>query len=92
MFTVYVLYSLRFDKIYIGYTSNLIQRFYSHNELGKSGYTIKFRPWTVIYTEVFTEKKDACKRELQLKSANARARIWDKIKNEYSINGFISAS
>jgi len=35
MFTVYVLYSQQHDKIYIGYTSNLQERFRSHNELGK---------------------------------------------------------
>jgi len=40
MFTVYVLYSPAHDKIYIGYTSNLEQRFLSHNELGKKGHTV----------------------------------------------------
>ncbi|MHA8075018.1 GIY-YIG nuclease family protein, partial [Aquirufa sp. TARAVU-A1A] len=34
-----VLYSATFDKIYIGYTSDLISRFHSHNSLAKSGYT-----------------------------------------------------
>jgi len=41
MFTVYVLYSDDYDKIYIGYTSNLKQRLLSHNKLGKKGWTIK---------------------------------------------------
>ncbi|MDZ7797126.1 MAG: GIY-YIG nuclease family protein [Candidatus Marinimicrobia bacterium] len=63
IFTVYVLYSKKYDKIYIGYTSDLIKRFYSHNELGIKGYTVKYRPWEVIYTEVFTDKKDAMQRE-----------------------------
>jgi len=35
MFTVYVLYSDDYDKIYIGYTSNLEQRLLSHNKSGK---------------------------------------------------------
>ena len=30
MFTVYVLYSKSFDKIYIGFTSNIAERFKSH--------------------------------------------------------------
>jgi|GEM_PF-6190167 len=34
MFTVYVLYSDRYDKIYIGVTSDLGGRLLSHNELG----------------------------------------------------------
>ena len=35
MYTVYVLYSSLYDKIYIGYTSDLNARLLSHNELGK---------------------------------------------------------
>ncbi len=37
MFTVYVLYSKDYDKIYIGLTANLEQRFLSHNKPGKKG-------------------------------------------------------
>ncbi|MFO8129200.1 MAG: GIY-YIG nuclease family protein [Bacteroidales bacterium] len=58
MFVTYVLYSRKFDKIYIGYTSNLIARFKSHNELGK-GWTKRYRPWEVISVEFFGSKKQA---------------------------------
>ena len=75
MFTVYVLYSKSYDKIYIGYTSNLIQRFYSHNELSQKGWTRKFRPWLVIYTEVFETKSEAMKRESELKTGAGRRYI-----------------
>ncbi len=74
MFTVYVLFSEAFNKIYIGFTSNLEQRFLSHNELGSKGWTIKFRPWKIIHTEEFDTKKDAIQREKQLKSS--RGRNW----------------
>ncbi|GGG51441.1 GIY-YIG nuclease family protein [Epilithonimonas arachidiradicis] len=33
-FVVYILYSEKFDKTYTGFTSNLVERFKSHNELG----------------------------------------------------------
>jgi hypothetical protein len=46
MFTVYILYSATFQKIYIGFTANLEQRFLSHNELGKKGWTIRFRHYS----------------------------------------------
>ncbi len=49
MFTVYVLHSPKYDKIYIGFTSNLEQRFLSHNHLATKGWTIKFRPWVIMY-------------------------------------------
>ncbi len=72
MFTVYVLYSEAFDKIYTGFTNNLEQRFLSHNELGKKGWTIKFRPWTIVHKEFFESKGQAMKREKYLKSGVGR--------------------
>ena len=75
MFTVYVLHSKLFDKIYIGFTSNLVQRLLSHNELGKKGWTISFRPWTLIYKEELNLKSEAMKREKQLKTAAGRTFI-----------------
>ncbi|MCW5921732.1 MAG: GIY-YIG nuclease family protein [Saprospiraceae bacterium] len=79
MFTVYVLYSAKHDKIYIGYTSNLKQRLISHNELGTKGYTLKYRPWEVVFTEQFQTKTEAIRREKALKTAAGRAFIWNKI-------------
>ena len=75
MFTVYVLYSQKFNEIYIGFTSDLENRFLSHNELATKGHTIKYRPWVIAYTEEFTTKPEAMKRETQLKTANGRALI-----------------
>ncbi|WP_395078539.1 GIY-YIG nuclease family protein [Gracilimonas sp.] len=63
MFTVYVLYSPSHEKIYIGYTSNLEQRMLSHNRLGKKGWTIRYRPWEIVFTEEFEEKAEAMKRK-----------------------------
>ncbi|MCY7310106.1 MAG: GIY-YIG nuclease family protein [Chitinophagaceae bacterium] len=81
MFTVYVLYSESFNKIYIGYTSNIEQRIKSHNELATKGWTIKFRPWKIVLTEFFESKHDAMKREKQLKTAAGRDWIWQFLKD-----------
>ena len=43
IYTVYGLYSAKFDKIYIGYTNNLIQRFQLHNQLGVKDWTKNLR-------------------------------------------------
>ena len=67
-FVVYILYSSIYDKTYTGFTPSLIERFKSHNELSCKGYTTRFRPWTVIYVEIFHSKKDAILREKWLKS------------------------
>lgn len=68
MFTVYVLYSKKINKIYIGYTSDLESRMLSHNELSTKGYTVKYRPWELAFSEEFIIKVDAMKREKELKS------------------------
>ncbi|MEY2829727.1 MAG: hypothetical protein RIQ33_1585, partial [Bacteroidota bacterium] len=51
-FVVYILYSEKFNKTYVGFTSNLIGRMKSHNELGND-WTKSFRPWEVVYVEMF---------------------------------------
>jgi putative endonuclease len=82
MFTVYVLYSQSHQKIYIGYTSNLEERFKSHNELAIKGWTIKFRPWEIVHTEIFEIKADAMRREKELKSAKGRQWIWQLVMDK----------
>ena len=79
MYCVYVLYSERFEKIYIGYTSDLDARLISHNVMAKKGYTVRYRPWKVIHTENLSTKKEALVRERQLKSAAGREFIWSLI-------------
>jgi len=61
-------------------TSNIVERFKSHNELSKKGWTKNFRPWIIIYQEEYTEKKEALKRERQLKGAAGRAFLRSLIK------------
>lgn len=68
-FHVYVLFSPTYNKIYIGFTSDLDARLASHNHLSKKGWTVKFRPWTLIHTESFNTKAEAMKREKEFKSA-----------------------
>jgi len=83
MFTVYALYSPSFNEIYIGYTSDMANRFLSHNELATKGHTIKYRPWMIAYTEEVATKAEAIKREKQLKSSNGRKFIWGVIKEKF---------
>ena len=72
IYHVYILYSEKYHKHYIGYTSDLESRFKSHNELGTKGYTLRYRPWRIIHTESFTSKIEAMKREKYLKSGVGR--------------------
>jgi putative endonuclease len=83
-YTVYCLYSIKYDNIYVGYTSDLTSRFHSHNSLATKGYTLRYRPWIVAYTEELESKSAAMKREKELKSSRGRAYLWDYIRNQYS--------
>jgi len=86
-FVVYLLYSKNFDKTYVGFTSSIIQRFYSHNFLAKKGYTLQYRPWTVVYIEFYQTKSEALSREKWFKSGIGREYIKD-LKRQ----GFLSAT
>ena len=74
-FVVYILFSQKHDKTYVGFTANLIERIKSHNYLGTKGYTIKFRPWKVIHIEFYYTKKEALQREKYFKSGKGREAI-----------------
>ena len=76
---VYVLYSEKYNKIYIGQTIDLANRLEWHNTKSTKGYTLKFRPWKIVYSEELPQKTDALKREKQLKTSRGRDFIWNEI-------------
>lgn len=67
MFYIYILQSEKDNGYYIGYTSNLKMRLMWHNE-GKNVSTKYRRPLRLIYNERFLNKKDAIRREKEIKS------------------------
>jgi len=79
MYKVYVLYSSKYNKIYMGCTSNLGARLLSHNQLGTKGWTIKYRPWKLLHTQIFEKKEEALVREKELKGAKGREWIWNEL-------------
>jgi putative endonuclease len=68
---IYLLKSSSDKSWYIGYTSNLIKRFESHNK-GLNVATKNKRPWELIYYEAYKNRLDAKKREVFLKSGSGR--------------------
>ncbi|MDN5204898.1 GIY-YIG nuclease family protein [Fulvivirgaceae bacterium BMA10] len=83
MYYTYVLFSPIHRKIYIGYSSNLMERIRSHNELATKGWTIRYRPWILAYYEMHATKALAMKREKQLKSAQGRKFIWGIVEQKF---------
>lgn len=66
-YCVYVLYSLKDKKLYIGYTTNLHQRLTSHIS-GNSQATEFRRPFSLLFCEFFLSKHDAVRREKYFKT------------------------
>ena len=79
MFYTYVLYSESFRKTYVGFTSNLEGRLLAHNHPQNKGYTKRFQPWIILYSEEFEFQHEAMVREQQLKTGQGRVFIQSLI-------------
>ena len=77
---VYVLASKKKSKTitYVGYTKNLKNRLNLHN-LGKGAKFTRGRRWKIIYSERWSQKKDAISREYYIKKNRI---LRNKIKNK----------
>ena len=85
MYYVYVLKSKKSGKLYIGQTNDLTQRFNEHNK-GKNIATKAYTPFELIYYEAFKSRRDAIRREFQLKHyKQGYTRLKERIK--YSLEG-----
>ena len=74
MYFVYILYSKKLKKRYIGSTKDIKLRIKEHNN-SKVPFTSKGVPWKLIYLEVFTNKKDTLEEEKFLKTGKGRERL-----------------
>jgi putative endonuclease len=64
---VYIIWSDKLDRYYIGSTVNVVNRLQKHNS-GKSTYTRKGIPWKLVKTEEYNSRQKAYKREFEIKS------------------------
>jgi putative endonuclease len=75
MYFAYVIYSVDFDRYYVGISLDVEYRLTEHNK-GKTKSTKVFRPWKIIHIEEYESRQLARKREVYLKSAAGRK--WRK--------------
>ena len=73
MYFIYVLWSSKLNKRYVGSTKFVEKRLVEHNR-GNNKFTKGGIPWNLIYQEEFPTKKEALKREKFLKSGQGR--VW----------------
>jgi len=64
---VYILASKRNGTLYIGVTSNLIQRVWQHKNNQVAGFTQKYNVHTLVYYELHEVMESAILREKQMK-------------------------
>ena len=90
---VYILYSPKFVKTYVGQSDNITERLIKHNS-GKVKSTKPYIPWVLIHSESFNPRAEAMKRETWFKSSAGRKRISEILKNflEAKGNGLSVAS
>ena len=78
MYYVYVLYNIKRDNYYIGYSSNLRQRIKYHKQ--------KDSNWVLVYYEAYASKNDAFAREKKLKNyGSSWAHLKRRIKESVSL-------
>lgn len=79
-FFVYVLLSLRDQKFYTGFTTDLESRMQMHQQ-GKVKSTDHRRPLQLIYWEGCLNQQDATRREKYLKSGSGKIYIRNRLRN-----------
>lgn len=80
MYYVYILESLKDQKLYVGYTNNLKRRFKEHNN-GKIAVTRDREPFKLIYYEAYLNQQDATSKEKYLKTGWGRTHLKKVLKN-----------
>lgn len=70
---MYILASQRNGTLYIGVTSNLVQRIWQHKNDRVEGFTKKYGVHGLVYFEFLDDMRSAITREKQLKKWN---RAW----------------
>ena len=74
-YRVYILYSMKYNKTYCGYTNHMDRRLEDHNISSGKGYTIRYRPWVIDYQEHYMQQQEAKQKEQYYKTGVGRELI-----------------
>ncbi len=67
---VYILTNKKEGVLYVGVTSNLVQRIWQHKSNQVEGFTQKYNAHALVYYELYEDMEQAITREKQLKKWN----------------------
>jgi putative endonuclease len=71
MYTVYILFSRKLDKYYVGSCADLQRRLYQHNA-GQSRFTRSGIPWSIIKKIILPTRAEALQLEHKIKKRGIR--------------------
>lgn len=78
-YSVYIIYSEKCDRYYVGHSDDVERRVEEHNS-GRGGkYTIRCKPWELVFIERYESRSLAVKRELEIKKKKSRKYIENLI-------------
>jgi len=80
-YCVYILYSEKINKFYIGSSSNIESRFEFHNSSLNRIWTKRGQPWKLKRTIDCKDNSEALKLELKIKRMKSRKYIEEIVKN-----------
>ncbi len=72
---VYVLWSARARRFYIGISEDPQRRLEQHNQSGR-GWSARYAPWRLVYSEQHSDYTAAKRRELKLKAQKHGDGFW----------------
>ena len=83
MFHVYILFSVRISKYYVGFTGDDPEERQRKHNSNHKGFTGGIGDWKIVYKEVFETKSEAQKREKEIKNWKSRKMIEKLIGSEH---------
>jgi len=57
MFYIYIIYSEGADRYYVGHTNDPERRLFEHNNIQKTTYSSKYRPWKLVFKFPVSENR-----------------------------------
>lgn len=76
-FTVYILFSIKLNRFYVGYTSLTIEERLNYHLSNHKGFTAKAKDWEVVWTKIINSKSEALTLEKKIKKRGAKRFIDD---------------
>ena len=90
MYYIYILYSEKSDKYYVGHTDDINQRLEGHNTSERITYTSKHRPWKIMAVyECGNGRGEALKIERFIKRQKNR-KLIEKLIAGGNLNGILA--